>query len=190
MVSRRMSHGQIGVTIVELVVTIVILGIALLGVVFMLSRGLSQSANTLVETQAIALGHAYLDEILSRRFDENSAPGGTETCHGFVLDFPDGYCTDPADLGPDGEISRISYDDVDDFHGLDEGFGAAQPDLLDADGMVRTGYDGFRVRVEVRYAGDDAVVGGVATDAKVIQVRIDHRDSSQPYYFSAYKGNY
>lgn len=83
---------QRGVTLVELVVSIVIVSIAaaaVLGVMSIISRG---SAEALVRHQAVAIGNAYLEEALLKPFDD-----------------PD---------GADGESARAALDDVNDYHGL------------------------------------------------------------------------
>ena len=73
------SH-QKGLSLVELVITIVILAIALVGLTSVLGGGLSQSAETLPNVRAVALAQSYLDEILSKRFDEQSRPNGIPPC--------------------------------------------------------------------------------------------------------------
>jgi MSHA pilin protein MshD len=184
---------QQGVTLIELVVVIVILAIALYGVTTSLSGALSRSADVVPQTRALALAQSYLDEILSKRFDEHSVPRGIPPCRT--------NCTDEVDFGPDGgESSRDEYDDVDDYDGLDEGFEQATA-LQDAEGNNRSGYDEFRVRVAVRYL--ELGGGGVeenltaelndltdAQDAKLITVTVSHASEPDGWQFSAYKANF
>lgn len=175
-----------GFTLVEMVVTIVILAIALVGVAKLVSLGSSNSADTLLETRAMALGESYLDEIMGRRFDERSAASGFDPCYGLNPSDPDRCSTT---LGPDaGENARHRYDDVDDYNGLEEGDGAAP--LQDAEGNTREGYENFHVTVSVRYAGDDAVLGLDATDAKLITVTVRPRNQQEGWQFSVYRANY
>lgn len=175
-----------GFTLIEMITSIVILAIALVGVANMVSLGNSNSANILVQTRAMALGQSYLDEIMGRRFDERAAASGFDPCFG--LDPMDsGRCS--AVLGPDsGETSRDHYDDVDDYNGLEEGDGVAP--LEDAEGNEREGYENFHVAVAVRYAGDDAVLGLDETDAKLITVTVRTRDQEEGWEFSVYRANY
>lgn len=180
------AFRQQGVTIIEMVVTIVVLGIALATVTAMLGAGLSQNANPLVETRAIALGYSYLEEILGRRFDERTPASGTPPCFGLI---GGGRCTAEAAFGPDGGENRARFDDVDDFHGLAEGAGEINP-LQDAEGNPRTGYENFRVEVTVRYGGDDAVLGLTETDAKFVTVNVEHTALEIDWEFSAYRGNF
>jgi MSHA pilin protein MshD len=183
-------YSAAGFTLVETVATIVILAIALVGVASMVGLGSSNSANTLVQTRAIALAESYLDEILGRRFDERSAASGLDPCFGLVMGDPD-KCTDEDDFGPDGggESDRDKYDDVDDYDGLKEGDGETTA-IADAEGNTRAEYANYKVEVSVRYAGDDAVPGLTETDAKLITVTITSRDQDTGWEFSAYRSNY
>lgn len=187
------ARHQRGLTLIELVAVIVILAVALAGVTAAISSAISRSSDVLLETRAVALAQSYLDEILSKRFDENSAPRGIPPCRS--------NCTEEVDFGPDaGETGRADFDDVDDYHGLDEGLGQTGP-LQDAEGNERTGYDNFRVRVSVRYLELDAgeTEENLATepddlteaeDAKLITVTVSHASRSTGWSFSVYKANY
>jgi MSHA pilin protein MshD len=184
---------QRGVTLIELIAVIVILAISLAGVTAAISGALSRNADVMLETRAVALAQSYLDEILARRFDEHSAPRGIPPCRT--------NCTLQASFGPDGgETARADYDDVDDYHGLNEGFGQVNP-LRDAEGNLRTGYDEFRVQVSVRYLelGSGGAEENLATapndltdeqDAKLITVTISHASNSTGWQFSVYKANF
>ena len=178
-----------GFTIIEVIVTIVILGIALASVAGMVGTGLNQSSNTLIETRAVALGYSYLEEIIGRRYDERAPSGGVPPCFGLA---GPGRCTAEASFGPDGGENRRRYDDVDDFHGLSEG-GSSTP-LEDAEGNIRSGYDNFRVVVAVRYlnASELSSLTGTltVTDAKFVTVNVQHTLLNLDWDFSAYKGNY
>ena len=167
----------------EAVATIVILGIALATVTTMMTNTLSSSANTYEETRTTALARAYLDEILSRRFDENSHPSGTPACDG-------AGCTAEGAFGPDaGEGSRDKWDDVDDYDGLDE-IDDDMNDLLDAEGDPRAGYTGYRVTVSVTYAGDLDPIFKEETDAKLITVTVYTPPGGTGTEFQVYKANY
>lgn len=71
-----MRRRQQGITLIELVISIALLAIALTGITLMLGGGLSRSADTLLEIRSVALGQAYLDEILGKHFDENTRDSG------------------------------------------------------------------------------------------------------------------
>lgn len=188
----RWMRRQQGLTLIEMVLTIVILAISLIAITSILSSGVGRSADTTVELRSAALAHSYLNEILGKRFDENSHPRGIPPCRS--------NCTVIANFGPDGE-TRAQYDDVDDYNGLDEGEGQAFP-LRDANGATRIGYENFRVRVSVRYmniaaSGTEENLAVAASDlddnedAKVITVTVNFLNSgTEGVRYSAYKTNY
>ena len=160
------SKRNSGFTIVELIMTILILSIATAGVVGSLSYGLRYSADAMPRAKTVALAQAYFDEIMAKRYDETTPLGGLPACS--VATIP---CTDAAAFD-DGEV-RSSYDDVDDFHGLDE-----RPPR-NADGMAMTDYDEFRVQIAVRYpdATETAALGiGASTDAKLVSLTVTTPD--------------
>lgn len=197
----RGYRRQRGITLIELVITIVVLSIALTAITLTLSEGISRSSDTLLELRAVALAQAYLDEVVGKRFDENSANTGVPPCRapgtaGVPLD---GICTAPGALGAE-EALRRRYDDVDDYDDINEGAGVAAPDdtLKDSLGNPRTGYDGFTVSIDVRYinvAGTELGLGqnnelNDQYDAKVIEVTVSHTALPADYVFTAYKSNF
>lgn len=190
----KMREVQTGLTLIEMVITIVILAIALAAISAMLSSGVGRSSDTTLEIRSVALAQSYLDEILSKRFDESSHPRGIPPCRS--------DCTIFTNFGPDsGEGGRADYDDVDDYHGLDEGQDPLNP-LQDSTGAERTGYENFRVRVSVRYmdiaaSGTEENLAVAANDldddedAKVITVRVNYLNSgAEGIAYSAYKTNF
>ncbi len=83
---------QTGTTLIELVISIVIVSIAASAVLMALSMTVGYSADPMVRHQAVAIAEAYLEEITLKAFVD-----------------PDGV---------DGEANRTLYDDVDDYNGL------------------------------------------------------------------------
>lgn len=192
-----MSNKQLGLSLVELIITIVIIAIALVGISAMLNSGLSRNADALIQVRTVALAQAYLDEILGKRYDERTRSRGVPPCRASAP--PARQCTAEASFGPDGSETRARFDDVDDYHGLDEGEGQINP-LQDARGDTRTGYDNFRVEVDVRYinvgVGEEEESLGVNNelddqyDAKLITVTVTHSTATTGIDFSAYKSNF
>lgn len=85
---RHASHCR-GFTLIELIVSIVVLAIAVAGVVAALSAIAVRSANAMVSEQANAIASAYLDEVLQKPFGAN-----------------------------DGQVARPNLDVIDDYAGL------------------------------------------------------------------------
>lgn len=86
------GNHQGGATLIELIVSIVIVATAVGAVLNVLSSNLGRSADAFITVQAGAIAEAYLEEIRLRPF------------------------TDPD--GVDGETNRIDFDDLDDYNGL------------------------------------------------------------------------
>lgn len=83
--SARFSVGMRGATLVELVVAIVIIGVALAGVLLVFVRNTSASADPLIWHQATAIAEAYLEEALTKNF--TVGPGNTRPTYDDVLDY-------------------------------------------------------------------------------------------------------
>ncbi len=86
------GHNERGATLIELVISIVVIAIAASAVLGVLSSSVGRSADAMVMSQAVAVAEAYLEEISLKPFVD-----------------PDGV---------DGEATRAAFDDVDDYNGL------------------------------------------------------------------------
>jgi MSHA pilin protein MshD len=173
----RLQRRSAGFTLVELVVTLMVISIAVLGISQALAFALSRQSDGLWQARAVALAQAYVEEIMARRYDEAAPVGGVPPCAPGAA-----ACSS---IGPDGE-SRDAFDDVDDYHGLDE-----QPPR-DATGQPRTGYAGWRAQVAVRYL-DAAQVAALGadhpSDGKLVTVTVSPPGQT-PLSFSVLRGNY
>ncbi len=83
--------NQSGLTLVELVMSMVVISVALSGVLLLLNTTILHSSDPLIQHQSLAIAEAYLEEILLKEYSD---PGG------------------PTESG------RPDYDDVADYHGL------------------------------------------------------------------------
>ena len=186
------SIASRGVTLVEMVVVISVLGVALTGLTLTLGRVNIDGAATLQETKAIELAESLAGEIRSKRYDENSPVSGVPPCDGVS---GGSACTASASLGLEaGETAspytRVNFDDVDDYDGVDEGSGSATGhDLLDVAGNQRSGYQNFRVQIAVAYSGNVAPRSGELTDSKKVQLTIT-QPNGEALDFTFHVGNY
>ncbi|WP_166668735.1 type IV pilus modification PilV family protein [Thiohalophilus thiocyanatoxydans] len=144
----RGTRDEAGFTLVEMVVFIVVLAVGLSGVVLVINRTLLDAPEALVNTRAMEISQLYLDEILAKKYDENTPQGGSPPCDGADGD----PCTDAGNFGPDGPSeSRSRYDDVDDYHA------PAFEAVTDANGDPLPNYSDYEVRIEITYAGSELV---------------------------------
>lgn len=90
--SMQSRYYTYGTTLVELIITIVIVSAALAGVLMVINLNTRSSADPMIHHQTIAIAEAYLEEILTKEFTD---PDGTNA----------------------GE-TRATYDNVADYHNL------------------------------------------------------------------------
>jgi len=88
----RSARHQSGMTLIEVVISIVVIAIAVSSVLGVLSSTVGRSADAMVISQGVSIATAYIEEIALKDFTD-----------------PDGI---------DGEVGRINFDDVDDYDGL------------------------------------------------------------------------
>lgn len=172
MKSTQCREKQHGVTLVELVISIVIISIAMVAMMNSFSLSMSHSADPLWRTKTLKLGQLYLDEILAKKYDELTPIGGLP------------FVSSPscASLGPDGSETRASYDDVDDYHGITDVAPSSLTTALDST------YANYRISITVACDGGDVNASG-GTHAKIITVVVTPPDQSS-ISFAAYKGNF
>jgi MSHA pilin protein MshD len=153
-----------GVTLIELVISTLIVAVVVSGVLAALFAVLRGSANPMLEEQAAAVGRAYLEEIALRSYyDPQSGAGG-------------GAC-------PAKEASRALYDNVCDYDGLDD-MGAR-----DQNGNAIGGLSGYRVTVGVDAAG--AQLNDLSGPASVLRIDVRVRNGSQvDLVLSGYRARY
>ncbi|MEH6356184.1 MAG: prepilin-type N-terminal cleavage/methylation domain-containing protein [Marinobacter sp.] len=164
----RFQKHQRGVTLVELVMTIVIISVVIAGVVGAFSLMAGRSADPLNQIRAVALAQRYMDEILSKPFDERAPVGGRY----------DGGCESTP--RPSGR-GRDELRDVDDYDGLEE-----TPSKYWNSGAIESesGYEQFTV--DIVASCDDSL--GITPEPKRIDITIKD-PSGNNYLFSAYRGN-
>ena len=166
------KHLQAGVTLIELIITIVVMGIALAALVSSLSVGIGRSAQPMWEGKALELSQAYLDEVLAMAFDDQTPSGGGE-----VL-----AAENPCSYSNEGQ-GRELYDDVDDYNGVSD----SPPVLIDST-IDMSRYTNYQVDITVVCAGTD--LGLDNNDmAKRITVTVSV-PSGESRSVAIYKGNY
>jgi MSHA pilin protein MshD len=168
---------QRGVSLVELVISIVLLGIVAAGMASAFASLMRDGTSPLWHGKAMKLGQLYLDEILAKAYDHNTPLGGVPP-----VAAPD--CSAAA-LGPESGETRATYNDVDDYHGI----GDAPPVSLI--GSLDSSYADYSIKISVECDGTSVGASGQA-HAKLIVVSVypPERLSLEPMVFSAYRGNF
>lgn len=170
-----MVSRQRGFTLVELVVSISLIAIALMGVAYSLQFSVRYSADPLWQSKAISLATSYSEEILRQPYDALSRTSTLGVCN---------PCTPENRFGPEQE-SRANginqFNDVDDYHGLNE----KTHNVL---GEPRENYRNYQVAIRVAYAGKELGLDQQQS-AKRIELKITP-PGQKPLYYVFYRGNH
>jgi MSHA pilin protein MshD len=155
---------QNGASLVELIISIVIITVAVIGVLLVMQHTSLRSADPMVRHQGVAIAEAYLDEILSKAFSEPSA-------------------TPESGVAEAGE-TRVDYDDVRDYLSL--------PDTVvrDQNGNSINNLESYNVSVAI--VGNTLGSAGApapAMDALRVTVTVTHPSGFNSI-ISGYRTNY
>ena len=137
--TRSYLHGT---TLVELIMTILVVSISLAGVLSVIQINSRTSADPMIQHQVTAIAEAYLEEIMAKEFTD-----------------PDG----PDVGGPEVGETRTTYDDVNDYHGL------ADTGARDQNNNVISGLEDYTVAVTVT---SETLGGIAATYVWRVQVTV------------------
>jgi MSHA pilin protein MshD len=138
---------QRGVSLVELLVFIVVVGIAVVGVVAALRLGTAASTDPMVHKQALAIAEALLEEVQLQPFtycdpdDANAASALDNTGCAVAAN------NENLAMGPEGTEARTSatepFDNVSDYHGVN------LPGITGIDGTAIPGLGGYGASITV-----------------------------------------
>lgn len=142
-----MSTDARGLSLVELLVFIAVVGVAVTGVLAVYGQTARTSADPVVRKQALAIAESLLEEVLAQPHtycDPDDANAGT-------AGGPGDCATLPEAMGPEaGEVRGAGltpYDNVNDYDGL------ALAGISDVTGAAVPGLAGYSAAVQVQPAG-------------------------------------
>ena len=153
---------QRGVSLVELIIFIVVVGVAVAGVVAALRLGAATSTDPMVHKQALAIAEALLEEVELPPFtfcdpDDASAASATSAAG----------CATPEVIGPEGGETRgnavTPLDNVSDYNGL------GLVGISGVDGAAVSGLGAYNATVTVTQQGLGAIP---AAEALLVRVQV------------------
>ena len=173
------TERSTGVTLIELVIIIVVIGVGLIGLMAVILNVTARSTDPAIQQQAHAIAQAYMEEILSQPFcDPND----------FATDCP-AMCTTNAcscsgsTVPGGGPESRSTYDDVCDYNVIS---GEAASDI---NGPI-TALADYSVTVSVDDSGT-AFNGLSYAGGEVVRIQVDVQHSNGfETSLTSYKANY
>jgi MSHA pilin protein MshD len=170
-------------SLIEVVVFIVVLGIGITGTVILFNQVTKASVDPMVRKQALALSSSLLEEIELRAFTICD-PDDPNV-------FGPGPCTTPEVIGPNEPSANAEsryalplFDNVNDYHG----FSMADATIRGADGSNVAGLNGYSVSVTVADAGAD--FGLAAAEALLITVTTVHAGTGVTVSLQGYRFRY
>lgn len=171
------SSRQRGLSLIEVVIFIVVLGIGIAGLAVLYNRLTLSSVDPLVRKQAVAIATSLMEEIQLRPFtfcDPDDPLVFTETS-------PVG-CSSPAQresgtIGPEAGETRYAdprFDNVSDYHGF-----SMAGSINDINNSPISGLGGYTAQVQIVAAGGDFPAAVPAAEALRITVTVTGPGNTQ-----------
>lgn len=161
-----------GFTLIEILVTIVVIGIAAVAVMGVFTSTVSNSAAPLIQQQAISIAEAYIEEIQLKQFCHDAPPPMTAPTQ------PPPGCPSETGGAEAGE-TRDTYNDVQDYSDA-----SVDGVVRDQNGTAIAGLGDYSVTVDVTTAALDSIA-----DALRIDVSVNH-PAIEPIMLSTFRTNY
>jgi MSHA pilin protein MshD len=138
-----------GLSLVELLVFIVVVGIAVTGVLSVYSQNARTSADPMVRKQAVAIAESLLEEVLAKPFTYCD----TDDANAEIANSADDCATMPETaMGHEADETRYAnltpFDNVNDYDGFVMNNG-----IRDLNGDNVDGLDGYSATIQVQSAG-------------------------------------
>jgi MSHA pilin protein MshD len=199
--SRATKRRRAGVSLIELVVFIVVLGIGIAGTVLLFNQVTRASVDPLIRKQALALASALLEEIELQPFtycdpDEPAvytATAATQAQCGNVAGHQESIGAENFGTVESRHSATDRFDNVNDYHNFAMGSGQTDPDIRTADNNTIAALADYAVTVSVANIDNAAELGGTiadTTDALRITVTARHVPSGTTVSLQGYRTRY
>ena len=194
------KRTQRGMSLIEVVVFIIVLGIAFAGLLILYNQVTRTSVDPMIRKQALALASSLLEEIQLHAYtycdpDEPDVYTATAALPGDC----GGAASHVEGIGPEnfgaGAETRYSatnrFDNVSDYHGFSMGAGQAAPDIRTADNVVVTALADYSLVVSVQATvGAELGASVPAGEALRITVTATHVPTATTVSLSGYRTLY
>ena len=173
--STSVVRREAGVTLIELVVSIVVISIGLAGIVLVMNRNVSSSGDPVVQHQAIAVAEAYLEEILLKDFcdPDNAVPCQPGNAPG----------SPNCNVCPAAEANRFDFDNICDYNGRTDNGARDQTNTAIA------GLGSYVVTTNVSTAATLGPLAGASCEVLRVDVTVTG-PGNVSYALSGYRANY
>ena len=173
-----LAGRQRGLSLIELITSMVLLGIALSGILLAINNSVSHSADPMIQEQASALAQAYLEEVTAKPFCD---PDFSNNCAVACTTSACGVCA-----GAIGATeTRATFDDMCDYNGLTD-VGARDQTNNPIASLSR-----YTATVTVSSIGE-SLNGLDSNKGEIVRVAVSvsHPSLPTPVLLSTYRSNY
>ncbi|MDJ0833328.1 MAG: prepilin-type N-terminal cleavage/methylation domain-containing protein [Gammaproteobacteria bacterium] len=157
----RVLNNHQGFTLLEVLITIVVIAISATALLGVFSAVVSRSADPMIEQQAIAIAEAYMEEIQLKSFED---PQGGET------------------NGSEEGANRAQFDDVQDYNDA-----SVDGAVEDQNGNPIAQLAAYTVTVTVGFEDLDTITDGI--NSLRIDISVNH-PAIDPINLSGFRTNY
>ena len=175
-----------GFTLIEIILFIVVFTLGVVGLLTLFFNTLGRTSDPVVRDRGIQVAQSVMEEIFSKKWDENTPNGGCKD-----EDFSSVCVPDNSSIGPDSGENFETYDDIDDY--VDTGTEYKKSKTWQSDNFTST--SGYNVNITVSYANVDGS-GNISeetstkTDYKMITVEVSGNGLNETYKLVAIKANF
>lgn len=194
MSSRR---DQAGLSLIEVVVFIIVIGIAFSAMLVLYNQVTQASVDPLLRKQTLAIASSLLEEIELKPFtycdpdDPNVyTAGGSGACT--TAEVIQGCGVAPANEQAESRYSAAApFDNVNDYNCFEMGSGTASPGIKTADSTSIAELSDYAVRVSIRELNVNELFAiGTTADGLLIQVTAQHVPSGTTVSLEGYRLRY
>lgn len=161
--SSHRAVRQCGISLLELILFIIIVGVGVAGLLLVFNTTLAKSTDPMIQKQMLAIAEALLEEVESKPFTYCETNDANATTAASAA----GCATTPEAMGPEGAESRSGatpFDNVNDY-----GPSLVISPITDVAGNAISGLGGYAATIAVAAS---ALNGIAATDALQITVTV------------------
>ncbi len=178
-IARRMGQGARGMTLIELVIAIVIIGVAVAGVMLAFTTVVKSSADPMINKQMLAIAEQMMEEVTMKEFT-GTAPFGTGTCaRDTWIGIQDYYLVS----------SGVGYD-TSKVNCLSSGAAVATPTIYDVTGGAITSLNGYSVAVVLTPAALASTTGTSVNAANAMTITVTVTHGSNKLVLTGWRTNY
>jgi MSHA pilin protein MshD len=181
-------RGQRGLSMVELVMFIIIVGVGVAGILLVFNVTIKASADPMIQKQMLAIAEALMEEVQAKPFtycdpDDAQATTATSATVG-----PTGCQATVENAGPEAETrysTTVPFDNVNDYNGFDTST-AVPPGIADLSGTVIGALGAYSATIAV--AG--SALGGIAAGESLLITVTVTRSGTDSITLESYRTRY